>query len=73
MDADTDADDEVTRTGEAQSTIKVIGRIPNQYVTSIWKLPTKPNASILNAFRAAMREAHQNPPQITVDEILKTP
>lgn len=60
-DEDADADDEVIRTGEVQSAIKAIGRIPNQHVTSVWKLPTKPNVSLLDAFRAVMRGVPESP------------
>jgi hypothetical protein len=54
---DVDTDKEI-RAGEGQSEVKVIGRITNEYVTSIWHLPTKANDKMPRPFRAAMREAY---------------
>ena len=56
-DEDEDADDEV---GEDQSAVKAIGRVTSEYVTFVWKLPTKATTeSMPKAFRAAMREVYQ--------------
>jgi hypothetical protein len=57
-DEDGDASDEVIQVGEGQSAVKTIGRVVNQHVTSVWKLPIRAT-NMPEAFRAAMREVYQ--------------